>query len=484
MKRLAPLRLLLLIAPLAGLPGAVFAQPPLTLADVIDLAQRQSVAAQQATTARETAGWQWHRVRADFRPQLSLVGTLPDFSRAIAPVTQPDGTTDFRPVQLNNSTLQLAVTQNIGFTGGQVYVASGMQRFDNFIGRQRLYNAQPFSVGFTQPLRGFNALAWARRTEPLRYAEAQRQLSLDRETIAQGTTERFFDVLLQQQQAALATQNERLATELLRLGREKLTLGRLAEADVLLLELNQIRAQQTRQQAELTAQTAALELKTFAGLAPDQPLPLAVPAPAPAPPVAPDAALAEARQRRPETIGFQRRLLEADRGVAQARFSGGLQASLTANLGYINRAETLWTAYLSPQNQQQIRLAFALPIIDWGRQRAAVKLAEAARELARRTIAQDESTFEQQVRTLVAQTPTLHAQVQLTARADSLAQRRYAITQEVYRVGRLSLTDLGIAQQEKDAARQAYVNALRAAWVAHYRLRALTLYDFVRGEGV
>ncbi len=474
--------LLSLLLVIVALPAT--AQAPLTLAAVIEAAQRQSVAAQQAVTARETATWQWQRTRADFRPQLSLVGTLPDFSRAIAPVTQPDGTTDFRAVQLNNSTLQLAISQNIGFTGGQLTVASGMQRFDNFIGGQRLYNAQPFAVGLTQPLRGFNALAWARRTEPLRYAEAERQLPFDRETIAQRVTEAFFDVLLQQQQAALATQNERLATELFRLGREKLALGRVAEADVLLLELNQIRAQQARQQAELAAQTAALTLQTTAGLPPDQPLPLAVPEPAPAPAVAPETALAEARRRRPETIGFQRRLLEADRGVAQARFSGGLQATLTANLGYINRAETLWNSYLNPQDQQQLRLAFSLPIIDWGRQRAAVKLAEASRQLTRRTVSQDEATFEQQVLTLVAQTPTLHAQVRLTARADSLAQRRYVITQEVYRVGRLSLTDLGIAQQEKDTARQAYVNALRAAWVAHYRLRALTLYDFVRGEGV
>lgn len=482
MRRLASL--LLILASLTGLPGAVFAQTPLTLAAVIETAQRQSVAAQQATTARETAAWQWRRVRADFRPQLSLVGTLPDFSRAIAPVVQPDGTTDFRAVQLNNSTLQLAVSQNIGLTGGQLTVASGMQRFDDFQGHQRRYNAQPFAVGLTQPLRSYNALAWARRTEPLRYAEAERQLSLDRETIAQRVTEAYFDLLLQQQQAALAAQNETTATELLRLGREKLALGRLAEADVLLLELNQIRAQQTRQQAGLSAQTAALALQTTAGLPPNESLALALPDPAPAPPVTSEAALAEARQRRPEVLGFQRRLLEADRGVAQARFSGGLQANLTANLGYINRAETLWNSYLNPQNQQQLRLAFSLPIIDWGRQRSAVKIAEATRETTRRTVAQDEITFEQTILTLAAQLPTFHAQVQLTARADSLAQRRYAITQEVYRVGRLSLTDLGIAQQEKDAARQAYVQALRAEWVAHYRLRALTLYDFVRGEGI
>ncbi len=478
------LLLLLVLVLLAPQRAAAQPQMSFSLADIIGLAQGQSVAAQQATTDREIAGWQWKRYRADFRPQLGLSGTLPDFSRAIAPVVQPDGTTDFRAVRLNNSTVQLAVTQNIGLTGGQVYVATGMQRFDDFNGRERLYNAQPFAIGLTQPLRGFNALAWARRTEPLRYEEAQRQLPLDRETVAQRATELFFDVLLQQQQAALAAQNESTAAELLRLGREKLALGRLAEADVLLLELNHIRAQQNRQQAELTAQTAALDLAVYVGSPPDQPLPLAVPNAAPTPAVAPDDAVREARARRPEAIGFRRRQLEAERAVALARLSGGVQAALTANLGYINRAETLWNSYLNPQNQQQVRLTFSAPIIDWGRQRATVKLAEATRELTRRRVEQDETTFTHTVRTHAAQLPTLHAQVRLAARADSLAQRRYGITQEVYKVGRLSLTDLGIAQQEKDAARQTYVGALRAAWVAHYRLRVLTLYDWVRREGV
>ena len=465
-------------------PLALRAQAPLTLADVIDLTQRQSVAARQAATGREVAYWQWRRYRADFHPQLSLVGTLPDFSRAIMPVVQPDGTTDFRAVRLNNSNLQLAVTQNIGLTGGQVFVASGMQRFDDFNSNLRRYNSQPFAVGLTQPLRGFNQLAWARRTEPLRYEEAQRQATQDREAIAQQVTERFFAVLLQQQQAALAAQNENIASELLRLGRERLKLGRISQADVLLLELNQLTAQQNRQSAEIAAQNAALDLRNYAGLPPEHPLRLAVPEPAPAVRVTPDEALSQARQRRPEAIAFRRRLLEADRGVAQARFSGGLQASLTANLGYINRSETLLDSYLNPQNQQQLRLAFSLPIIDWGRQRASVKVAEATRELTRRTIAQDEITFEQAVLTQAAQLPTLSQQVRLAARADSLAQRRYAITQEVYKVGRLSLTDLNIAQQGKDAARIAYLDALRAAWVAHYRLRGLTLYDFVQQEGL
>jgi len=39
--------------------------------------------------------------------------------------------------------------------------------------------------------------------------------------------------------------------------------------------------------------------------------------------------------------------------------------------------------------------------------------------------------------------------------------------------------DLYVAQSEKDAALLAYAQALRGAWLAYYRLRQLTLYDYV-----
>ncbi|WP_156126164.1 hypothetical protein [Hymenobacter sp. DG25B] len=43
-------------------------------------------------------------------------------------MVQPDGTTAFRAVRFNNSNLAATLTQNIGFTGGQIMIASEMQR--------------------------------------------------------------------------------------------------------------------------------------------------------------------------------------------------------------------------------------------------------------------------------------------------------------------------------------------------------------------
>ncbi|GAB3330908.1 TolC family protein [Hymenobacter humi] len=462
-------------------PVAAQAQPTgLTLDEVIAQALNRSAVGQQAVTTRETSYWNWRGYQANYRPQLGLQGTLPNFSRVITPVVQPDGNTDFRAVRINNSDLSLTMSQNIGLTGGQIFVGSVMQRFDDFNGQLRRYNNQPVMVGLTQPLGQFNALRWARRIEPLRYQESQRQYVEERETIAQRVTELYFDVLLQQVNAEVARQNAEATAELLRIGQERFKLGRLSQSDLLQLELNLLDARQAQNQAQLSAQNATVDLQAYTGLA-DAPA-LVVPASAPRPAVLPARALEQARQNRSATLAFRRRLLLAERDVAQARGTTGFQATLLANMGYVNQAANLVDTYQNLQNQQRVSLAFSLPLVDWGRQKSIIKTAELARDQVQHNVAQEERSFEQTVLSQSGQLPALGEQLRLAGRADSLAQRRYDIARATYVLGRISLTDLTLASVAKDSARRGYIAALRAGWVAYYRLRALTLYDFERQQ--
>jgi len=459
----------------------------LTLPALIAQTQATAAPALQARAAREGGYWAYRAYQASYRPQLALAGTVPNFSRAIVPVVQPDGTTEFQSVRYNNSLLAVNLTQNIGLTGGQVVVGSQVQRFDDFARTEKRYNNQPFTLGLTQPLGYFNALRWDRRIAPLLYQESQRQYLEDREAIAQRVTELYFDVLLQQVNATIAGQNAQASAELLRVGREKYALGRLSQSDLLQLELNLLNAQQEQTQARLDAETATVSLRTYCALptdaagAAEEPL-LAVPPPAPALAVVPAEALAQAQQHRATTLALARRQLQAARDVAYARGTTGFLATLTANLGYVNQAPYLLDSYRALQNQQQVALAFSLPLVDWGRRRATIRTAELARDQTQAAVAQDQRSFEQTILTQAAQLPALTGQARLAARADTLAQRRYAITRATYEMGRLSLTDLTLASAAKDLARRSYILALRAGWVGYYRLRGLTLFDFETGQ--
>ncbi|TPE43047.1 TolC family protein [Pontibacter mangrovi] len=467
--------------------GQSIAQPgtrQLSLQEVITLAQAQSAEALQVETSRENSYWQWRSVKSEYRPQLSLEGTLPDFSRTITPVTQPDGTTEFRHVSINNTDLGLTLSQVISPTGGKVFVTSLMQRFDDFDRDQTRYNGNPAIIGLEQPLFAYNALSWNKKIEPLRYEEAQKQYVEDRESIAVKATRLYFDLLLAQVNQSIAAKNLGNNDTLYQVAQEKYTLGRLSKNDLLQLRLAVLNAELALAQANLDEQTAALALRNYVGLKDSSQLSLRVPESIPATSVAAAVALAEAKKNRKESINFRRRTLEAESLVAKARGDNGFNASLFATFGLTNRGASFTDIYSSPENQQRARIGFSMPILDWGRQRSVVKVAQLNQQLEEYTISQEETNFEQAVLTQVNQYNTLKARIRTTAEADAIAAERYEIAKNTFLIGRISITDLNIALAEKDQARRAYITSLSDFWDAHYMLRQLTLYDFEKQEPI
>ena len=316
---------------------SVTAQPlKLTLEEVVNMAREQSIASRQAATLKKTNYWKYRSFLADFKPQLSLNGSLPGFTRSFVQVQQPDGTVVFQPVSNNNSLLNLALSQNIPFTGGSVYVQQQLQRFDNFLNRNTLYNGIPVAIGLSQPLFRFNQMKWDRRTEPLRYAESNQQYVESMEQIAVDATSLFFDLLVSQVNLQIAETNRANNDTLYTIAQHKLALGKLSRNDLLQLQLSVLNARKDLASARQTAEVASLKLRTLMN-APDigsgqpgtnssgnsrqRPLDLVIPSQVSEFSVDIERAIAEAFANRSDAIAFQRKRLEADRDVERARMS-------------------------------------------------------------------------------------------------------------------------------------------------------------------
>jgi outer membrane protein TolC len=190
-----------------------------------------------------------------------------------------------------------------------------------------------------------------------------------------------------------------------------------------------------------------------------------------------DDALAYAKSNRSDYIAFERRRIEAERDVAQAR-GNRFSASLNASYGLNNSAPIIDNLYIDPQRQQQFNISFNVPVLDWGRNRSMTQTAYATKRLNDYVVAQDEVNFEQTVITQVSQFEMLRLQIEITKKSDEVAQERYNVAQNRYLVGKIDITNLNIALNEKDNAKRAYLQALNSFWTAYYDLRRLTLYDF------
>jgi len=172
------------------------------------------------------------------------------------------------------------------------------------------------------------------------------------EQIAIAANGYFFDLLLAQVNLKIAETNLDNTKNILRIANEKLDIGKISKNEILQLQLEQLKAQKAVGIAKRDMEIATLNLRTFTGLQSTDKIALALPGSTINMSVETDKVLKEAYENRSDAIAFARRIAEAKRDVAKAKGDNGLNATLTARLGYSKSAGTISKVYQAPQDQQ------------------------------------------------------------------------------------------------------------------------------------
>ncbi len=451
----------------------------LSLENFLELAKENSIAGEAAKIDWQTAQLNNSIFKASLKPQLSAFANLPNFANTFAEAQQPDGTILFPRINNNNSALGLNLSQAIPFTGGSVFVQSNLQRFDDFTNDKVFYNGTPFRIGFSQPLFGFNALKWDKKIQPIILQEAEKKYDADIESINNDAADLFFNLLIANENLQIATSNKESNETLLTIAEEKYALGIISKNGLLQLKFELASAIKNKKQAEQSVRFASSSIYTFLGRRHNGEL---------INPIIPNVenlinvdltiALREGLNNRFEQINYARRQMEADRDVEQAKREGGFQADLSASFGLSRGATDVGDIYSDPQQQQFVQLQLNVPIIDWGAQKSSVTLAQAQRDFLRKNITQSKLQLEANIQQTVDAFNNLQEQLQLNQEMKQLAQERFEIIKESFVLGAISITDLTLAQREKDQTAREYIFTLSQYWQNYYELKTMTLYNF------
>jgi len=459
---------------------AGWAQQTYSLEDIIQRARNQSTASRWAETRKETRYWTYRVFRTSFNPQLRLQGSLPVYYKRVNQVIQQDGSYRYIPVQQTNNDITLGLEQPLWFTGGTISANSGLGFFRDYndpTAQGKQWTGSVFYVQLNQPLFSFNQHRWDRRIEPLVYEESKREFVEELEQISATAVTRYFNVLEQQINHQIATFNLANNDTIYKIEQGRYNIGTTSLDKLLQVELQLLTSRQQVAQARLDLETAKLQLRSYIGLNESEEFELVLPESIPQFHVSVDEALEYAKANRAAYIGFSRRRLEGEESVARAK-GNRFQVSATAAYGLNNNGLVFSDVYHDPTEQQRFSLGFSVPVLDWGRNKARMRTAIANKKLVDYQIAQDEIDFEQEVMTQVRQFELLRLQLEITRKSDEVAAERYNVSQNRYLIGKIDITNLNIALNEKDDAKRKYIQALRSFWTAYYNLRRLTLYDF------
>ncbi|MDE5900425.1 MAG: TolC family protein, partial [Muribaculaceae bacterium] len=155
-----------------------------------------------------------------------------------------------------------------------------------------------------------------------------------------------------------------------------------------------------------------------------------------------------------------------------------------AQVGLTGTGDQPSMAYSPLRDNQVVEVGVSIPLVDWGKRRGRVKVAESNRRVVENTLRQEAANFRQNLFVLVERFNNQQRQVEIAAMADTIADRRYQTNVETFMIGRISTLDLNDSQTSRDAQHTAYYNALFSYWYYYYQIRSLALWDFVTDTSI
>jgi outer membrane protein len=449
----------------------------LTLTEAVALAQKQGVSAEASRQTLAAARARDRAFDARLMPQVALDGAAANYNHGISAVIQPTGETRFVSASQKESSVGLKVSQVLPWLGSTLSVGSYIDRVDA-TGLGRTYYSKPFLISLRQDVLRPRETLWDARAQDLRANLAERLYMESREDLALNTASAFFDYYAATVALANATTNVAVNDTLYTLNKGRFEVGKIGENDLLQSELQLLRARASLDGAKLERDRSESALRRLINVhSPDT---LVVTPPENLLTVDVDPELAVRQALKNASIPEQAALdsVNARRQETEARLNNMFNASIQASYGMNQTSSLFGLAYASPLPQQQFSMQVNMPIFQWGGGRADVQAARASEaQVASLSRARREQLIED-ARYAALQLTQSQRMLLIAAKADTVAQKRFEVAKNRYVIGKIGVSDLYIAQNEKDQALDAYVQALRSYWANYYRLRRVTLYDF------
>lgn len=450
----------------------------ITLAEAVAMARRQSVDAAVALNELRAAYWEYRTFKADLLPEISFSATAPSYNTRYSAYQKDDGSYTF--LRDDNLMVNGALTleQRIWLTGGTISLTSSldfMRQLSGDVGNR--FMSVPVALKLNQPIFGVNDVKWKRKIEPYKYRAAKAAYISATEEVAMTAIQYFFNLLSARENESSALQNVENARRLYDVAKAKREMGKISENDLLQIELNLLNSQSTLTDYQSTVKSCMFRLRSFLDIDADVELIPVVPEKSRDVEVAFDNAFGHAIENNTFYLDIMRRYHESEYAVAQAK-AKQREINLFAQVGYTGVADRAGYAYRGLKDNRIVEVGISIPLVDWGKRRGQVKVAQSNHQLTVNRIKKEREDFRQDLFVLVERFNNQQQQLALASRADEIAVRRYDSSVETFMVGKISALDLNDAQDNKDTARAKYFNELFYYWYYYYKLRSITLWDY------
>lgn len=454
----------------------------LSLVEAIKVAKEQSIRAFMAKHRFRSSYWNYRSYRASYLPYLSANSTLFNLNRSIAKnnvLENGQWVERYAESKSLNSSLGFSVMQQVPWTGGSIFMRSNLNRVDLLNGDPASWMTTPVSIGFSQPLFAYNEFKWERKTAPMQYEIAKKTYIESMEDVTRMTISNFFSLVTMKENLIASRKNRNKRDTLYMIAQGRFEMGIIDQADKMEMEQQYLQAKNTVIEDSLKLMVEKARFNTFMRFTQGSEFDLIYDTILPHIHINVARAIELALENGSEVLNWEISTMNSESSVEQAKVRNRFNADLNVSYGLTQQGADFQTAYQDPRNSQSVQVSMSIPILDWGRRKGQVKMAESNHERTMMEIEQSQVDFEHNFFLQVSQFNLMNDLFLLRSKTDSISAIRFEITMQKYLKGQIDILKLNDAITAKDAARRSYISTISSFWSEYYAIRKATLFDFI-----
>ena len=268
---------------------------------------------------------------------------------------------------------------------------------------------------------------------------------------------------------------------LYKIGLQRQKIAAISRADLLTLQLDKVNAQNTLENAQITMKRAMTALALYLNLDKNTQIKLELPGKPKVLNISAEEALSKAQENNPTYLEQRQSVLEAEREVNRSKMESRFNASVNASIGFNQVANELNNAYRKPLQQDLVSVSVSIPLVDWGVRKGRLNMAKNNLNVTRIAARQQEQSVEEEVMMTVNDFNIQQRLINSAEEALDLAILAYEQTRQRFIIGKADVNSLTLALNRQQEAQKNYLASLQNYWMNYYKIRKLTLHDFVSG---
>ena len=327
-----------------------------------------------------------------FLPNISLSFSLPSYNRSISEILQPDGNYAFRESNNANSRISLSASQKIPFTGGTLSISNSFNRLDLFGDSQKStsYSASWFGINLSQPLNFFNGMKWSKKIQQAKVSLDEINYKKNRIRIKGKILNLYCDLLKIKNKESILNREINNVYKYKNIVYQLIKAGKKNDLDSIDIELkildkkrnlglirkkNYIKTQSINDffNSKIMIEDSKLVLpKIVFNL---KPLSFYI-----------------NKYTNLFPILEGNKLLNIEKEIIQLKKNRFYNAKLILGIGFNNSTQVLGNIFQTPNQSQNISLSLNVPLLDFGKKRIELEVAETQYELEQLKLKQEKTS--------------------------------------------------------------------------------------------